>query len=120
MQPQAGKLFLIQLKHEVLREALAIAIDLLIKTFGCFAVKSGQVGIEHHALAANQQNASRKKLLLFRMDKTDGAARRFRCGHQLAQGGEDLLELSAAIASEHIVLECQHLGLLFKSGELIG
>ena len=57
MQPQVGELLLIELKHKACRKAAQIAVDLLVKPLGGLAVKRCQIGIEHHALAANELDA---------------------------------------------------------------
>ena len=57
MQPQVGKLLLIELEHEIWWKPCQIAIDLLVKPLGGLAVERCQIGIEHHALASNQVNA---------------------------------------------------------------
>lgn len=57
MQPQVGELLLIELEHEARREAVQIAIDLLVKPLGRLAIERRQVGIQHHPLAPDQVDA---------------------------------------------------------------
>jgi hypothetical protein len=39
-----------ELKHEVLREALGVALDLLVQPLGVHAVQRSQVGVDDHLL----------------------------------------------------------------------
>jgi len=57
LQPQAGEFFVAELKHEVLGEALPIAVDLLVQPLGALAVELGQIGVEQHALTADDEDA---------------------------------------------------------------
>jgi len=57
LQPQVGELLLIELEHEARREAVQIAIDLLVKPLGRLAIERRQVGIQHHPLAPDQVDA---------------------------------------------------------------
>jgi len=43
-----GELLVAQLEHEVLGEALSMAVDLLVEALGRLAIESRQIGIEHH------------------------------------------------------------------------
>ncbi len=51
-----GLLTFAELEHEIRREALQIAFHLLVKTLGRHAVNHGQIRIQRHPVAANQQN----------------------------------------------------------------
>lgn len=55
MKPQTSRLILAKLKHEIGGEPFAIARDRLVQVTGRNAVELGQMGIEHHLLAADQK-----------------------------------------------------------------
>jgi hypothetical protein len=58
--------------------------------------------------------------LLFRDDEANGPLGRFRRGHEFAEGVEDLLELSAGVAAEGVVLPGAGLGLFFEFVQSFG
>lgn len=45
----------IELEHEVLWKSHGVAADLLVQALGGYAVDGGQIGVEHDALAANEE-----------------------------------------------------------------
>jgi hypothetical protein len=47
----------IELKHEVRREALRIALDGLVQRLGRHAIELGQIGVNHHLEPAQHLNA---------------------------------------------------------------
>ena len=46
----------VQPEHEVVREAVRVALDLLVETLRRHAVQLGEIGIQHHLLPANQED----------------------------------------------------------------
>jgi flagellar hook-length control protein FliK len=46
------------LQHEIVREALAVALDLLIQAFGRHAIELGQIGVDDDALSTDNQDAA--------------------------------------------------------------
>ena len=49
-----GHLLFSELKHKIIREPLAIPLDLLVETRSCHSVCPGQVTVQHHPVAADR------------------------------------------------------------------
>jgi hypothetical protein len=47
-----------ELEHEIRREAVAVAADLLIETLRADPVELGELGIEQHSLAAQDEDGA--------------------------------------------------------------
>jgi hypothetical protein len=45
-------------EHEIAREPIRIALDLLVQPLGRHAVEHGQMGIDHHAQLAHDDDAA--------------------------------------------------------------
>ncbi len=58
MRPQSGGLRGGELKHEIRGEAVEVAPDLLVEALGGDAVKAGELGIQEHALAAQDEDGA--------------------------------------------------------------
>ena len=46
-----------ELEHEIAREALGVAPHLLVEALGGYAVEHGEIGIQEHLVASNQEDA---------------------------------------------------------------
>jgi hypothetical protein len=63
------------MKHEVFGKTLRVATHLLVESLRRHAIQRRQVGIQHHPLAADRQDAL--------LDSPDGDDRAFRHGRSL-------------------------------------
>lgn len=62
-----------QLKHEIRREALNISAHSLVEVFGLYLLQIGQITVDEHLVATNDENAARNRI------NTDD--RKFFCRH---------------------------------------
>lgn len=58
MQLQVGELLGGELEEKIRREALAITADLLVQALGGDAVERGELGVEQHAMTAQDEDGA--------------------------------------------------------------
>jgi hypothetical protein len=48
-----------QLEHEIFRKALRVALNLFVEAFGGDAIEGGELGIQQHAMTAQDEDGAR-------------------------------------------------------------